>query len=340
MSGRNLEAVAEVLRTAGSICLVSHEFPDGDTIGSALALRLGLERLGKRVEHFCVHKVPDNLMDLPGADKVRPVESLGGGERFDLLLAVDIAEAKRAGHTADAEVFDILRARCGRTAQVDHHGTNPLFCEVNSVDGGAAAAGLLARELLGLLGVALDRDLAACLYTAIATDTGNFSHGNTSAEVFRAAAALMDAGLALTEWNRRLFVLREKPRQLLTARAMASLRYLRGDRLSVMTLTLEDFEASGATAEHADDIVNIGLQTEGTVMALFAREEETGGIKCSLRALAPYRVDGIARAFGGGGHAQASGCTLTCGLQEAVARVSAAMAEALETQNGQGAGMA
>ena len=333
MSDRKLSALAEALRAAQSVCLVSHEFPDGDTIGSALALRIGLERLGKAVEHFCVHKVPDNLMELPGAGKVRPVESLGGGEHFDLLLAVDIAEAKRAGHTADAEVFDILRARCGRTAQVDHHGTNPLFCEVNSVDGGAAAAGLLVRELLDVLGVALDTDLAACLYTAIATDTGNFSHGNTSAEVFRAAASLMDAGLELTRWNRRLFVERAMPKQLLIARAMSSLRYLCGGRLGVITLSRRDFAEAKAAAEHADDIVNIALDTEGTVMALLAREEASGGIKCSLRALAPLRVDEIARSFGGGGHAQASGCTVAGELNEVTDRVTAAMEKELKKQN-------
>ena len=333
MSDRNLSALAETLRAAQSVCLVSHEFPDGDTIGSALALRIGLERLGKTVEHFCVHKVPDNLMELPGATRVRLAESLRGDERFDLLLCVDIADERRAGTLDGKPVMEMLRVRCARTAQVDHHGTNPGYCEVNSVDGGAAAAGLLVRELLDVLGVALDTDLAACLYTAIATDTGNFSHGNTSAEVFRAAASLMDAGLELTRWNRRLFVERAMPKQLLIARAMSSLRYLCGGRLGVITLSRQDFAEAKATAEHADDIVNIALDTEGTVMALLAREEASGGIKCSLRALAPLRVDEIARSFGGGGHAQASGCTVAGELGEVTERVTAAMEKELKKQN-------
>ena len=104
-------------------------------------------------------------------------------------------------------------------------------------------------------------------------------------------------------------------------------------RMDYVSQRSKDFAEAKATAEHADDIVNIALDTEGTVMALLAREEASGGIKCSLRALAPLRVDEIARSFGGGGHAQASGCTVAGDLGEVTQRVTAAMEKELKKQN-------
>ena len=328
---RNPEAVAEHIREARSAAVCCHVNPDGDTIGSALALRLGLTRLGKTVEVFCADKVPDSMRGLCGAEAVRGFDSLREGERFDLLLPVDISDDYRMGKDAQGtDWFHVIRQRCGRTAQIDHHGSNPGYCEANDVDENAPAAGLLVREVLGLLGVPLDRDITCCLYTAISTDTGNFSYA-ADAETFRVMAELMEAGLPLQTMNRRLFVERPMAQQLLIARALASLRYTHGGELAVMRLTRADFQETGALSEHVDPIVNMGLQAAGAKMSLLGRESSTG-IRMSLRALAPARVDGVARAFGGGGHGQAAGCTLQGALEESLGRVAAAMAAELDRQ--------
>lgn len=319
---RNLDGIIEAVHRAETIALCAHVNPDGDTLGSCLALRLGLISLGKTVDVFCDDRVPDSLRFMPGADAVRPAEEAAA--RYDLLLSVDVSDGARMGGVA------ALRDRCARTAQVDHHGTNPGFMAENCVDPEASATGLIVRELLERLGVALSRDIATCLYVAISTDTGNFSYSNTTAEAFAAAGELVALGLPLSKLNRVLFQERSKPQVLLLGRALSSLRFYRGGLITVMTLSEADFAACGALQEHADAIVNFGLDVTGVKLSVLARENGAGGVKASLRAVEPYRVDTVAAAFGGGGHMLAAGCSLSGSLESAVSRLLAAMTEEAE----------
>lgn len=323
-----IKAVAAVLQSAESVAVCCHLNPDGDTVGTALALRLALLRLGKRVEVFCRDKVPELVAMLPGADRVRTYDSLREGERFDLLCPVDVSDASRLGEGAMARVAAV----CADSCQIDHHETNPRYCRVNCVDGDSPASGLVLRELLTALNVPLDRDLAECLYAAIATDTGNFSYGNVTAEVFRVAAELLEAGLPLTSLNRQLFVVQPEAQVRLTGRAIDSLRLFHGGEVAVMTLSRADFDACGALTEHADTVVNRGLAVRGVRMAALLREDG-GRVKVSLRSVAPDTVSGIASGFGGGGHAQAAGCTLDGPLSRAAERVARSLCEALDGGN-------
>lgn len=312
---RKPDAVAALIREAQTIALCGHVNPDGDTVGSVLALKLGLEKLGKQVSVFCQDKIPGTLSMLPGVEEFRQPE----GETFDLLIAVDVSDLSRMGSCA------CLVERSRRTAQIDHHGTNPCMMEVNSVDGHAPAAAVLIKEQLDVLGVAIDRDMAMCLYAAISTDTGNFSFNSTNAETFRVMSQLMECDLPLGEMNRVLFRQRQKPHVKLLARALSSLQFHAEERITTMRLTYQDFCDCEALPEHADAIVNYGVDIPGVCMALLARENADGSIKMALRAVAPVRVDEIARSFGGGGHAQASGCTVHAPLDQAVEAVLAEM---------------
>ena len=311
---RNPEAVARCIREAQTIAVVSHVNPDGDTLGSAAAMRLILEAMGKDVTLFCDGKIPDQLSFLPGADLFR-VPS-GNEGPFDLLLAVDVSDIKRMGSAAG------LISHCSQTAQIDHHPTNPLFMKVNSVDGESPANCILIRELMDILNVPVTRDIAICLYTGISTDTGNFAFGATNAEAFRIMSDLMEHDLPLAKLNRILFRVKSREQIRLLGKALESLRFCgEGDRIAVMTLTRKDFDACGALSEHADTIVNYGMDTQHTDMALLAREANDGKIKFSLRAREPFRVDGVAGRFGGGGHPQASGITMDGTLEESVEKV-------------------
>ena len=321
---RPLEGIIEAIHGARSVALVSHVNPDGDTVGSALALKLGLEKLGKTVVPFCRDKVPDNIMFLSGAGDFRRLEDMPDA-RFDLLICVDVADEGRMGSCAP------LMKGSAHTAQIDHHSTNPNYCELNCVDDDGPATGLVAHELLVRLGVPMDREIASCLYVALSTDTGNFAYTCTTPETFRVMAELMEAGLPLGELNRRLYRQREVPQVLLMRRALGSLTFHHGGQVTMMTLTRQDFEACGALPEHADTLVNYGLDILGVRMAALARESTVPGeIKLSLRAVAPDRIDGIAQSMGGGGHAQAAGATVKGTLEECVARCVAAMEQALE----------
>ena len=321
---RNPDAVAKAILEADTVAVCSHICPDGDTLGSALAMRLGLLSLGKKVSVFCDDKVPDNLSFLPGAEEVRKVRESDGP--FDLMLAVDVSDAERLGTSR------ILMEKSRNTAQIDHHPTNPLYMAVNSVDGKAPASCNLIFEQLQTLGVPLTRDMAICLYAGISTDTGNFSFSSTNAETFDVMRQLMEHDLPLSELSRILF--REKSREqiLLLGKVISSLRYYENGKIAVMKLTRKDFADCGALKEHADTLVNYGLETTGTEMALLGREDEDGQIKFSLRAKSPNRINDIASAFGGGGHPQASGVTLKGTLDETTDRLLNAMIEKIKKQ--------
>lgn len=318
------EALPQAIGRAERIAIVAHVNPDGDTIGSALALRLALLAMGKRAEVFCQDKVPDQLLFLPGAERVRMPRDLRDDEMFDLLLPLDVSDERRLGEAA------VLMGRCADSAQVDHHATNPGYCRVNVVDGEACATSVMVHALIGALNVPLDRDMGMCLYVGISTDTGNFSFPNTDAEAFDIMARLMELQLPLARMNRRLFLERSKPQLLLLRAALNSLQFFHDDEIAVMMLSRQDFERCGALPEHADAIVNYGLDVQGVKLALLARETDAPGhVKMSLRALAPCSVDGIASAFGGGGHALAAGCSMEGTLGSCTAQVLEAMLRAL-----------
>ncbi len=314
---RNPEQIAACIREAKSVALVSHVSPDGDTIGAAAAMRLALVSMGLEVSLFCDGKVPDQLCFLPGAELFRIPDGSEGP--FDLLLAVDVSDVKRLGTGA------ALMKKSRHTAQIDHHPTNPLYAEVNSVDGMAPSVCVLIREQLETLGVPLTKDIAVCLYTGISTDTGNFSFGCTNAEAFRIMSELMEHDLPLAELNRILFRVKSREQIRLIGRALEGLTFRGKGKIAVMKLTRKDFEECGALSEHADTVVNYGLDTIGTEMAMLARETEDGTIKFSLRAKEPFRVDDVAAQFSGGGHSQASGISMTGSLDECVEAVAAAM---------------
>ena len=321
VKSRNPEAVARMIREAQTIAVCSHVNPDGDTLGCAAAMRLALLRLGKKASLFCDGKVPDQMSFLPGINEMRMPDADEGP--FDLMLSVDVSDPKRLGACA------ALIEKSTHTAQIDHHPTNPLFMEVNDVDGEAPATCILIREQLKLLGIGLDPDLAVCLYTGISTDTGNFAFASTDAACFSVMSELMEQGLPLARLNRILFRERAMPQVKLLGKALGSLQYYENGQIAVMKLTPKDFQDCGALSEHADTLVNFGLDTVGTRMALLARSNEDGSVKFSLRAKEPDSVSDVAKSFGGGGHPQAAGITLDGTLDETVSRVLDALVRKL-----------
>ncbi len=322
----------EDIRRAKKIVLCAHVSPDGDTLGSCLALRLALEKLGKQAQVVCQDAVPGYLSFLPGAEQVRRPDALGPVHP-ELVLCVDVSDQRRLGSCI--RLFEAAQ----HTAQVDHHGTNPFYAQRNLVSPASSATGLVVWELIKQLGVVIDTDIARCLYTAVSTDTGNFSFNNTTAEAFLMMGELMLLPLPLAEMNRMLFRVRSKPQILLLSRALASLRFCAGDRIAYMALSWQDFLDCGALPEHAEAIVNFALDVHGVRLAFLARETDMGDVKLSMRALAPCKVDGIAADLGGGGHAMAAGCTLEMPLEQAVELVRERMEQALQAALEQGAAL-
>ncbi len=318
---RPLDEVIGAIRDAKTIALCCHISPDGDTVGSALALRLGLEQLGKQTTLCCQDKIPDILAFLPGADRFCDPDKVEGP--FDLLLCVDISDEKRMGRCIS------LVQKAAHTAQVDHHGTNTRYAQANAVDGSAPANAIIVRELLERLGCEITADMALCLAVGLSTDTGHLVYNSTTPEAYRMMGEMVEAGADIAEAYRRLY--RERPvRQVrLLAKALDSLTFHHGGEVTSLHLTRQDFADCGALSEDAEIIVNYGLDIIGVKMCVFAREHGDG-VKLSLRSIAPYNVAQVALLFGGGGHAQAAGATVQMPLVETLRQVTAAMAQALE----------
>ena len=321
---RNLEPVIAAVRAAQRIALVSHVSPDGDTIGSVLALRQGFMQLGKHVRVFCQDRVPEYLRFLTGAEHYCQPQEVGADERFDLLMYVDISDETRMGDCRARE------KQAARIAQLDHHDTNEGFCQENCVDPTAPACALLAYDLLGRLGCDITPEIAICLAVALSTDTAHLVYNSTTPEAFRVMGELVEAGAPIAKVYRRLY--RERPpRQMaLLTRALHTLTYHQEGQITSMMLTWQDFADCGALTEDAEFIANYGMDIQGACMSVFARENEHGGVKLSLRSVHPWQVSGVAQRFGGGGHPTAAGATVALPLEEAVRQVIAAMKEELE----------
>ena len=322
---RDPEGIARAIRQAKSVCICSHVNPDGDTLGSALAMRLVLEGMGKKARVFCQDKVPDNLRFLKGAEEILTPEK--NTAEYDLFLAVDVSDAGRLGSCLE------LKDHCAHSAQIDHHGTNPEYTEINSVDENACATCAMIWEQMKYLEAPMTREIAECLYTGISTDTGNFSFDCTNRETFLVMADLMETGFPLAELSMGLFREKSQPQLRLLGRAIEHMRFEENGQIAVMTLTMKDFQDCGALSEHADTVVNYGVETVGAKMAMLARETGDGQIKFSLRARAPLTVDDVCARFGGGGHARAAGISMEGSLDATVRQVLRAMKERLHKED-------
>ena len=316
------QRLTEQLKQADRVFLCTHISPDGDAIGSLLALRLLLTGMGKAVTACCPDPVPKALRPLPGATDVVTPDQVSGP--FDAALSVDAADRGRIG--SSIAIYDGAPVRL----QIDHHGTNPLYADENEVDGDAAAAGCVVMRLLRALGQPLTKDIAACLYTAISTDTGNFSFPNTNAEVFEIMGELMETGFDLAFWARQNHLMRERGHLGLLSRALSRLEYLYDGQVTVTTLLPRDYTEADALPEHSDSIVNYGLYIPGVRLTCFINSQTDQVTKLSFRALPPYSARRVALALGGGGHEAAAATTLRLPVPEARAAALQAIDEEMK----------
>ncbi len=318
---RYQQDVLSAILSAGSVLLFGHVNPDGDTLGSVLALKLRLERMGKRVQAMVDGFVPGYLAFLPGAESVMNAEAVP--RAFDLAIAVDVASSDRLGKC------EALFANAQKTAVIDHHGTNPGYAQINMIDEHAPATAILLYRLFGQMELPMTQEEAICLYTALSTDTGNFIYDSTNAESFAMMSGLMEAGLPLADISRVLFRQKELLHVRLLGEVLPSLRVTGNGKIAGLCLTLEQMQRVGANGGHTEGIVNYAIDLEGVGMAYFAREVEPGKVKVSLRALQPFAVDQVAAKFGGGGHKLAAGLTLCMPMDEVIHTIEAELEAAL-----------
>lgn len=316
------EKLLSAVRKADSFLLCTHIAPDGDAIGSSLALAFMLEDMGKKVTIACADPVPSRLHFLPCWEMFERPEKLEG-QSFSCAIAVDCADEGRLGGCE--RYYNKVPVRL----QIDHHGTNPLYAQENEVDASASAAGCIVWRMMKALQVPVQKEHAEALYTAISSDTGNFCFENTNAECFECMQELINAGLRINEVARPLHLLREIPAVHLLSKALDSLTFEAEGRIAYMRLYRRDYLACNAGNEHNSKIVNYAMDIPGVEMS-FVADETKDGIKFSIRAQPPHDVSVVASAFGGGGHKLAAGCMMkNAMMDEACDRMLEKMLEQL-----------
>lgn len=307
-----LQQVLSVIQKADSALLFTHVSPDGDTLGSALALQSMLKRMGKHADVVVNYPIPAYAYLLPGIEQT--IASGSPLSEADIHISIDVATVQRLGETNQ-----LLFGKNADTVLLDHHGTGAPYAAHNWVVPDAAATGILIYHLMKAFGLHFSKEEAQCLYAAISTDTGNFIYDNVTAECFEIIADLMrQTGFRPGEngYGRALHRSKEPALLQLLGCALPRMRILAGGKVTGLYITKEEIAGFGATTADCDSLIDYAIDRIGAVLSYCIKELPDGSCKCSLRSAYPYRVDQIAASLGGGGHAQASGITAHVSLAE------------------------
>lgn len=299
---KNEQMIAALLRNAkGRILVISHISPDGDTLGSALALYLALLDMGKGADIYCQDPVPALYVFLPGAADIKDGALT---QAYELAISVDCASIDRLGDAQEA--FE----QAETTICIDHHKSNPKFGQYNLVASETAATAEVLTAFFLHNDIPITAEMANCLYTGLLTDSGQFSFESTSPATLRAGAALVERGARLAQINNRVFRTRSLGRTRLIGRGLSKLRMDAEGKIALIFLTQQDQKDCGAQDADSENLVNYALEIEGVQAGVLIRETPGGAYKCSLRSSGAFDAAGVAVKFGGGGHAKASGFTL------------------------------
>lgn len=312
------------MRELDDFVVCGHVSPDGDCLGSQLALAAVLRRLGKRVSCVLVKDEPveaNLLRVLDGAQDLVFAGAYKGAP--GAFVGVDVPTRERIGEAACA-----LLDQAPFSFTIDHHAVDATMCDMVYVDPDAASTTMLIWELAGYLGVERTGAVANCCYTGLVTDTGRFQYQNTDERCMRLAAEMVAAGADPASVSREVFQNRTYASMRLEATAIMRAEFSDDGATALGYLTREDFARFGAQKSDAEPVIDALRRIEGVRVACMLREQEDC-IRGSLRAKDDTDVSAIARTFGGGGHVAAAGFTLRCTLDDAVAQVRAALAEAV-----------
>ncbi|MBR5751868.1 MAG: bifunctional oligoribonuclease/PAP phosphatase NrnA [Clostridia bacterium] len=294
-----LKQTADFLRAHDDYAVITHFKPDGDAYGCALGLTYILRKMGKRAFPVCDDPVETKYRFLPMSGEFTNAKK-GFPFTPQTAVGVDVSDADRMGDSRT--VFET----CLNKAAIDHHVSNVGFAPVTLLDAEAAAAGELILALSEELGVVLDKTLAELLYTAIATDSGNFSFRDTRGDTMRAAAKCLDAGIDVDELTRRLFRARSLARTKLLGMALNRIEMRGNGRVAGVMITDEMFARAGAERPDAHSIVNYLNEIDGVSVGILC-EQCPEGTRISFRSAGDTDVSVLAARFGGGGHTAASG---------------------------------
>lgn len=293
-----LKEAVDFLKQRDNFVILTHQNPDGDTLGSGFGLAMILDKLGKKSTVICSDAIPEKYSYFT---KFAP-QNADFNEAVT-VVAVDVADLKLLGKLEQEYANKVELC-------IDHHVSNIGYAATTYLDSNAAANCECIYDLAVSLSVEIDANLALALYTGISTDTGCFRFSNTTAKTHRIGADLIEVGIDTAEINRIMFETKSRIRIELEKMALDAMDFHFNDQCAVITVTREMYEKTGCKDEDLEGITSISRSIEGVLVGVTLREREEGGFKISVRTYPPIDASEICKRVGGGGHVRAAGCQL------------------------------
>ena len=299
MKTNDINDIINKIKTFNKIAITFHISPDGDSLGSALALLIGLRKLGKEVYIISKEDIPKTFDFLPCSAEINGKESqpLRGTE---CVIVLDCGDAKRinANLFMENKQFELIN--------IDHHMSNDLYGDLNFINALASAVGEIVYEMLRLLNVKLDKEISSCLYTAVLTDTGCFRHSNTTAITHNIAGELINTGIDFSNIHRKIYENKKLNKIKFCGEVISNLTVEHDGKVCVMYITKDMMEKYDLLSIDTPDVIDFATSIDTVEVAILIKEFDNG-VKVSLRSKTLVDVSKIAEVFKGGGHIRASG---------------------------------
>lgn len=306
-----LDNILEEINNANSIVILTHENPDGDAVGSSLALYHALKAYGKNVE-VIIPEYSRTFNFLPGTNEIKKE---GTYDNYDLAISLDCASMNMLN--GYVKYFENAKTR----VVIDHHGTNSMYGDLNFVNPDSPACAQILVVVLNYFKMEITKEIGTCILAGIITDTGGFKYSGVTAETFEFVAWLLNKGVNVSSVYRKVLQVRTKGNFELNRIASNRLEFLEDGKIAFTYITRDDEESVNAETGDHEGIVDIGRDIEGVEVSIFIRETKTKGVKISLRSSEYVNVSDIALLFGGGGHPRAAGCNMQATIQQAKERI-------------------
>lgn len=293
-----LDTILEEINNAETILILAHETPDGDAVGSCLAMKLALEQLGKNPD-VIIREIAKIFDFLPGRDDVKLDSEI---QRYDLVIALDCADLKRL---VGREYFE----KAKKTIVIDHHGSNGMFGDINYVNPASPACCQILAGIFKYYKIDIDKEIGTCLLTGIITDTGGFKYSGVSADTFEFAEEILQKGVNVSKIYKRVLDTKTKSHFELMKRAIDRMEFLEDGKVAFTYINNKDLEDTNASFGDHEGLVEIGRDIEGVEVSVFIRqkEDEEDTYKISMRSNNYVNCSDVCLMFNGGGHEKAAG---------------------------------
>jgi phosphoesterase RecJ-like protein len=305
-----LSQVVQLIEQQRRFMITSHIRPDGDGLGSGLALYWMLRDLGKEVDVVLRDRVPPAYTVLPASDLVIVRDDVT--EKYDAAFVIECSDVDRPGLGGLQEQFVV---------NIDHHSTTGPFGDINWIDATAAAVGEMIYNLCKALGVEVTKEIAECIYTALLTDTGSFHFSNTTERTLKIASELVRRGVEPARISQALFYSGSFSKVKLLGLVLSNIERDESGRIAWITVDRATMSEADACEEDSDGIVNHALSVGEVEAVAFFKELSPGSYRISLRSKGKNNVAKVAELFGGGGHRNAAGCRIDGDFEEVKRRV-------------------